>query len=720
MSGPDSEATRATARLGQVLRGKYRLDRVLGVGGMAAVYVATHRNGMEVAVKVLHPELTANAEVRGRFLREGLAANALKHPGAVKVLDDDVAEDGSAFLVMELLEGETLDAVWERCGRVLPLETVLVAGFQLCDFLAAAHAHGIVHRDIKPQNLFLTVGGQLKVLDFGIARLREAAASNGSKSDAGTGTATGMMLGTPAFMAPEQASGDTKRVGVKSDIYGAGATLFTVLSGVHVHEGENAQQVVVRAATTPARSLAAVLPDAPPSLVEIVDCALAFDPAARWPSAAAMRDALRDAHAALVGPMPLAIPLPKLTGLAWFRMARSVPVLASVSTAVPVAIAESAPGSGDGAPRSGPTSSVRGAGTVPAVSAPDARVRRRTVASVGAAVVTSVLVGAGVLLALRGHERQEAPTVTRAPSGSATAAAGSPAPASTVPAAVLAYRAGLQAEHDVNREVAEASFLSAAAADPGMGAAHLRYALSVFLFEHGAAAHSHFQKAVGLRSTMSPEDVALLDAFAPLFEKQPPDWAEAERRLEAATKRFPADSELLHQLAKVELQRNELEAAVATADAALALDPRFAGALDVKEIALQRQGDMPGVVRAADACLEVAPQAAGCLALRIDALSALGRCTDVERDARQMLAINPGARTGSSLSRRPVSSRGAQPPACSSRSGWSGRTRGSRRRGPRRPTGRTWRLCAATPRTWTGGWKRWGASRTRGVTGSST
>src|SRR5579863_7593138 len=106
----------ARSRLGRVLRGKYRLERVLGVGGMAAVYLATHRNNKQFAVKMLHPELSMREDIRTRFLREGYAANSLKHPGAVAVLDDDVAEDGAAFLVMELLEGAAVDRLWEKAG----------------------------------------------------------------------------------------------------------------------------------------------------------------------------------------------------------------------------------------------------------------------------------------------------------------------------------------------------------------------------------------------------------------------------------------------------------------------------------------------------------------------------------------------------------------------------------------------------------------------------
>ena len=156
-----------------VLDGKWHLDSVLGIGGMATVYAATHRNQKRVAIKMLHPEVSVDKQVTTRFTREGYLANTVGHPGTVSVLDDDVAEDGSAFLVMELLEGQTLDAMWEKSGT-LPVGEVLLLTDQLLDVLIAAHAKGILHRDLKPENLFLTKEGQLKVLDFGIARLARA------------------------------------------------------------------------------------------------------------------------------------------------------------------------------------------------------------------------------------------------------------------------------------------------------------------------------------------------------------------------------------------------------------------------------------------------------------------------------------------------------------------------------------------------------------------
>src|SRR5580692_2289878 len=169
----DPQVVRARGRIGVLLQDKWKLDSLLGIGGMAAVYAATHRNGKRVAVKMLHPEFSHDEEIRTRFLQEGYAANTIQHDGAVSVLDDDLAPDGSAFIVMELLEGETVEQRWERSGQRLPIGDALVIIEQLLDVLVAAHARNVVHRDIKPENLFVTKAGAVKVLDFGIAKVFE-------------------------------------------------------------------------------------------------------------------------------------------------------------------------------------------------------------------------------------------------------------------------------------------------------------------------------------------------------------------------------------------------------------------------------------------------------------------------------------------------------------------------------------------------------------------
>jgi serine/threonine-protein kinase len=281
---------RARSRVGStLLRGKWHLDALLGIGGMAAVYAATHRNGRRAAIKVLHLEASLDSQCRGRFLREGRLANAVGHDGAVKVLDDDDGEHGPVFLVLELLEGESLAERCKRLGGRLPEREVLWVADQLLDVLVAAHSRGIVHRDIKPGNLLLTCSGSVKVLDFGIARWRQL-------STLSTATSLGGAMGTPAFMAPEQARGLWEEVDARSDLFAVGATMFTLLSGRYVHDGRTQNEEMLSAMTVRAPLLSSVVPGVADKVASVIDDALAFHKSERWPDARSMQEAVRSAY----------------------------------------------------------------------------------------------------------------------------------------------------------------------------------------------------------------------------------------------------------------------------------------------------------------------------------------------------------------------------------------------------------------------------------------
>jgi eukaryotic-like serine/threonine-protein kinase len=293
------DSAEAAVRVGRTLRDKWRLDTLIDVGGMAAVYAATHRNGMRGAVKILHLHRSRDPDIAARFRREGYIANKVAHPNAVSVLDDDVDEDGSVFLVMELLEGSTLRDRAAAGGGRLPADEVLLAMDQLLDVLAAAHDAAIIHRDIKPENVFVTVDGTVKILDFGIARLSEPSAVGHSA------TMAGLPMGSPAFMSPEQARGRWDLVGEQSDVWSVGATMFTLLAGEDVHVEGTVPELLAAIFTQPARSLATVAPGSHPALVDVVDRALQLHLADRWPTARAMQAAVREAYAAIYGePLP--------------------------------------------------------------------------------------------------------------------------------------------------------------------------------------------------------------------------------------------------------------------------------------------------------------------------------------------------------------------------------------------------------------------------------
>jgi serine/threonine-protein kinase len=288
-------------RVGTTLKDKWVLEQLIGVGGMASVYVGRHKIGRVEAIKILHAEVASSPQMRARFEQEAAAVNAFKHPGVVEVRDIDTAEDGSPFLVMELLEGESLA---DRIRRDPPLELadVLRVASATLDVLQAAHERGIIHRDIKPDNLFLTRDGALKVLDFGIARVR---AGGGRKPMTGVG----VTLGTMAYMPPEQARG--QEIDGRADVYAVGATMFRMLAKRVVHDAASEAERVMKVLGEHAPSLSSVVPTLAPDVALVVDRALAYDRADRYPDAKTMKadvDALArgeaPAHAKSAPPLP--------------------------------------------------------------------------------------------------------------------------------------------------------------------------------------------------------------------------------------------------------------------------------------------------------------------------------------------------------------------------------------------------------------------------------
>lgn len=271
--------------LGRELDGRFQILEKLGQGGMGAVYRGVQLGlGREVAIKVISSHLVSDAEVVKRFLREAKLASKLSHPNAVAVLEFDQTEDGIFYLVMELVTGHTLDRVIGQEGKLRP-ERVVRIGAQVLDALEGAHALSMVHRDIKPSNIMLLSRGRdlVKVLDFGLAKSVAQDAQHTTMTNAGA------LLGTPAYMPPELATG--QRCDGRADLYSLGCVLYQMGSGRLPFVSENAHELIAMHATEEAPPMQGV----PRALAMVVEKLLRKDPAQRYATAADAREALEAA-----------------------------------------------------------------------------------------------------------------------------------------------------------------------------------------------------------------------------------------------------------------------------------------------------------------------------------------------------------------------------------------------------------------------------------------
>ncbi|HUQ03137.1 MAG TPA: serine/threonine-protein kinase [Kofleriaceae bacterium] len=325
---------------GDLLAGKYRIERMLGRGGMGEVYLAENTAlGRRVAIKVVRNDAGDDgpgSELLARFRGEARAAAAIGHPGIIDVLDLGSTDEGVDFIVMEYLDGESLR---DRLDRVCRLGVADVAriGGDMLEALAAAHDAGVVHRDLKPDNIFLVARpvAVTKILDFGISKLTHA-------GDASL-TSTGRIMGTPQYMSPEQGRG--ARVGSPTDVYSAGALLYRALSGETPVAGTSINEVISNLATVPPVPLAVQCPDLPRALTDLVDRMLARLPEMR-PSAREAALALRAAASGL-GPVAgaVAATAPRM-GDATGDVAGHTPIRARAPQGAPTGARGGAPGVG--------------------------------------------------------------------------------------------------------------------------------------------------------------------------------------------------------------------------------------------------------------------------------------------------------------------------------------------------------------------------------------
>ena len=408
--------------MGSVIAETYTVEGLLGRGGMGAVFIASHARlpGKKVAIKVLHPDV-ADAESLARFRREAEIASRLGHPNIVEVHDWNQLPDGTPYLVLELLVGESL-AYHLKAGPMTMAEVAPVVR-QVGAALVAAHREGIVHRDLKPANIFLIPQDEgpprTKVLDFGISKIRGSSTVK---------TQDTQMLGTPQYMAPEQATGRHDEVDGRTDVFALGAVVFEMLTGQAAFGGTTIPEVVFKVVYEPAPSVASLAPNTPPHVVAAIDRALAKKVGERWPDVGAFVEALTGS--------PLATgraPVP--TGMRAAAVGPATPAKQSTQDAFAATM-----GSGDHAAAmvaqsraalaAGP-GAVASAATVATMATPAAPPRKRTGLVIGAVVLVAAAAVAAVVLSKGGGG-----------SGGSTAATTPIDAATTVAAATIDAAAG--------------------------------------------------------------------------------------------------------------------------------------------------------------------------------------------------------------------------------------------------------------------------------------
>jgi tetratricopeptide (TPR) repeat protein/predicted Ser/Thr protein kinase len=585
--------------------GRYLVKRLLGRGGMGIVYEAVDdKLGRAVALKVLPARFAESDERRQRFLREARSAAAVTHPNIATVYDVGDAE-GHIFIAMELVGGQSLRALLAT-GISVP-EALRIAR-ALALGLGRAHAKGIVHRDLKPENVMVTALGDVKILDFGLAKLQERSPQALGEAKSEQLTHEGRVLGTPAYMSPEQARGEA--VDARSDVFSFGVMLYEMLAGVRPFKGKTEMAVVLAAATTEPDSIAKQRPEVTPEIERVVTRCLGKLPSARFADGQEVMDALG-------GPTgePLGVSASATRG------ANAISP-GAVTLGTPAAVNLGA--AGRGRPRSRWILALFACvlGLVGALS-----LRPRT----NAAPASPILSGGAV-----------AEGGGAAPLSGVLAITDLPLPSSPSPEALAAYKRGMQLMRDAAYRAAMDEFEAALKLDRSLAAAHLRIALFDFvlsLIEAQPGQREHFKAAVAGRASLSNHDALLLDAMQPAF-RQPREPALAGEKLRAALIQSPDDVDYLFWRALLLFATGSVEQSTATYKRLVELDPGFCLGWARYGLCLDdtsNRADESG--HAYDACLSACPNATLCLKWRATLEANEGRCGELETDTRRLVSL---------------------------------------------------------------------------------
>ncbi|HRI68625.1 MAG TPA: protein kinase [Polyangium sp.] len=586
--------------------GRYVVESLLGEGGMGEVYRA-HDSRLErhVALKVLRNQTEEAGDEWNhavmRMQREAKSVAALSHPNIVAVFD--VGEhEGCPYIAMEFVSGTSLR---ELVGTDVPLGRRLRILLDVARALEAAHEANIIHRDVKPDNILVRADGTAKVLDFGIARRDSHTVEHVTKEIDARGktleaeqvmmTAEGAIVGTPAYMAPEQLRGET--IDARADQFAWGVVAYELLAGRHPFHAEKGGVTL----------LASILGDNPEPMTGVPDGvaaiilrALEKQPEDRW---ASMHEVVQQWSAFITGDD-----------------------LARVSTG------------------------SRAAAVVVTNNSAETQVPKKglawktmaTVGVVGALAASAITMGGRRNPSAEVSATQVAPLPTQPLSGP-IAVTDLPIPESDSLEARAAFREGLQAVRDARWSTASVAFDRARKADPGMAAAHLRYALVQHHFNRPNSQQA-YDKAVGLRAVLSERDQGLLQATESFIKRETGDYVTASDRLEALSARYPRDAELMfwHAHARFKLGTTEArKKAVELAKACTKLDPKHADCWQVQSWAASNENRVEDAIAALDECIAASENAIDCLQdkMKFDAMA--GRCSVVAESARQLVARDP-------------------------------------------------------------------------------
>jgi len=596
---------------------RYRIEAKLGEGGMGRVYRAfDERLQRRVALKILHPAPDGSAndshasQGAAQLLREARAAAALDHPNAIAIFDVGTAMDGEAalpFIAMELIEGRSLRSF---IGELEPsVGDRLRWLLDVARAVAAAHRRGLVHRDIKPENVMIRdEDGVVKVLDFGIARRAKVDATAATSPGlSGTLTGAGVVVGTPLYMAPEQMRGEA--VDGHADQFSWAVLAYELLSG-RLPWDRNAESFVVisQILTRDAPPLRAIAPAVPPHVEAAIMRALAKNPADRFAS--------MDEIVQVLDPQVSRPPPPRGLPRAAIESLGSAATVQSTKTSLVGALASQAP-----------TLSAAPAG------------RRRLIVPALMALAVALAGVAG--LARRGRQPATAPDAA-APTATTLLDLRVP---STTADALAAYKSGMYELRRGDPPLTAAAFTRAIELDPLLAPALLRLARQL-LFDQPTAARELFRRASQARSSLSPRDDQLLEAYEPLFQQEPADSREARKRLEALTARYPFDAELFFELGRLNEQVYALDSALGQYSRAIELDPGYGYALIGKADIYFERGDTAGAIAVTRECDRVAPGVTNCQTLRTMVDDQEGRCEDLADEARRAILVHPNGWQG--------------------------------------------------------------------------